>query len=59
MEVDEARLALRAYLAGKKLEPATVRELYLAGYIGVDLEAQGKDLLPTEVTEKGRQLLVG
>ncbi len=59
MEVVEVRLALRALLAGKKMESVTVRELYLAGYIGIDLESKGRELLPKEVTEKGWQLLTG
>ena len=59
MEVVEVRLALRAFLAGKKLELATVRELYLAGYVGIDLESQGRELLPTEITAKGWHLLTG
>ena len=59
MEVVEVRLALRAFLAGKKLELATVRELYLAGYVGIDLESQGRELSPTGITAKGWRLLTG
>jgi hypothetical protein len=56
VDIAQAIWALRAYADGKKLEPATLRELYLAGYIGIDLQSSRKELHPTVITEKGRQL---
>ena len=52
-----AKSALREHAWGKKLNQAAIGELYLAGYIGIDLQSPGKKLLPTVVTEKGKQLL--
>lgn len=57
MEIAEAKWALRSYSDGKKLEPATIRELYLAGYIGIHLGSSEKELHATVITEKGKQLL--
>jgi hypothetical protein len=56
MDIAQAIWALRAYADGKKLNHATVRELYLAGYIEIDLQSSKDSLLPTVITEKGRQL---
>ena len=49
--------ASRAYTDGKTLNQATLRELYLAGYVGIDLESSKKELHPTLITEKGKQLV--
>jgi hypothetical protein len=57
MEIAEARWALRSYSEGKKLEPGAIRDLYLAGYLGIRLEPSEKELHPTVITEKGKQLL--
>jgi len=57
MELSQARWALRAYADGKKLNHFRVRELYLAGYIGIDLHLSRKKLHPTVITEKGKRLL--
>jgi hypothetical protein len=56
MDIAQAIWALREYADGKKLNHATVRELYLAGYIEIDLQLSAKELHPTVITEKGRQL---
>ena len=57
MDVALAKLALRKHSRGKRLNQAAIGELYLAGYIGIDLQSPGKKLLPTVITEKGKQLL--
>jgi len=58
MDIAVAKSALREQARGKKLNQAAIGELYLAGYIAIDLQSLGeKKLLPTVVTEKGKQLL--
>jgi len=57
MDIAVAKSALRKHARGKKLNQAAIGELYLAGYIGIDLQSPGKKLFPTVVTEKGKQLL--
>lgn len=57
MDMALAKSALRAYAHGEKLDQAAIGELYLVGYIGIDLQSPGKKLLPTAITEKGRHLL--
>jgi hypothetical protein len=57
MDLDQARWFLRVFSDGKKLNKLTIRELYLSGYLGIDLRSSEKDPLPTAITEKGRQLL--
>ena len=57
MDIAVAKPALREHARGKKLNQAAIGSLYLAGYIGIDLQSPGKKLLPTVVTEKGKQLL--
>jgi len=52
-----SKTALREHARGKKLNQVAIGELYLAGYLGIDLQSPGKKLLPTVVTEKGKQLL--
>jgi hypothetical protein len=58
MDIALAKSALRAYAHGKKLSQAAIGELYLVGYIGIDLQSPGKKLHPTVVTDKGKQLLL-
>jgi hypothetical protein len=57
MDIAVAKSALREHARGKKLGQAAVGELYLAGYMGIHLPSPRKMLLPTVVTEKGKQLL--
>ena len=57
MDIAVAKSALREHAQGKKLNQAAIGELYVAGYFGIDLQSPGKKLLPTVVTEKGKQLL--
>jgi hypothetical protein len=57
MDIDQAKWFLRVFAGGKKLNTATIRELYLSGYIGIDSHPPGKELRPTVITEKGKQLL--
>jgi len=57
MDLDQARWFLRVFARGSELNTATIRELYLSGYIGIDLHPAGKELRPTVITEKGKQVL--
>jgi hypothetical protein len=57
MEFSEAKWALRKFAAGEKLNPLLISELYLAGYIGIELHSPGKEPLPTGITEKGERAL--
>jgi hypothetical protein len=57
MDIVLAKSALREHMRGKKLGQAAIGELYLAGFIGIDLQSPGKKLLPTVITEKGTRLL--
>jgi len=57
MDIDQAKWFLQVFADGKKLNTATIRELYLSGYIGIKLRSPGKEPLPTVITEKGKQLL--
>ncbi len=58
MDIVLAKSALREHVRGKKLRQAAIGELYLAGYIGIDLQSPGQKLLPTVITEKGKQFLL-
>ena len=57
MDIDQARWFLRVFAKGKKLSKLTVSELYLSGYIGIELRSPGKEPLPTVITEKGKRVL--
>ena len=59
MNEEQAKRFLRIFAEGKKLDKITIRELYLSGYIGIELHSVGKELLPTTITEKGKQVLEG
>jgi len=59
MNEDQAKHFLRIFSDGKKLDKITIRELYLSGYIGIELHSVGKELLPTTITEKGKRVLEG
>lgn len=59
MDDDQAKRFLRIFADGKKLDKITIRELYLSGYIGIELHSVGKELLPTTITEKGKRVLEG
>lgn len=59
MEIDQAKWLLRIFANGKKLDNIAVRELYLSGYIGIQLHSVGKEPLPTTITEKGKRVLEG
>jgi hypothetical protein len=59
MEHSQARWALRKFADGDKLDPPTIRELYLAGYIEIELLSPGQEPHPTLITEKGKRLLEG
>ena len=56
MEIYQAKQFLQSYSDGKKLDTATIRELYLSGYIGIKLLSPGEPL-PTTITEKGKRIL--
>jgi hypothetical protein len=57
MDIDQAKWFLRVFADGKKLNKLAIRELYLSGYLGIDLRSSDKDPLPTAITEKGKHLL--
>jgi hypothetical protein len=57
MDIDRAKWFLGVFSAGKKLNTLTIRELYLSGYIGIELNPLGNELLPTVITEKGKRVL--
>ena len=57
MDINQAKWFLRVFAEGKKLDTLTIRELYLSGYIGIELLSPGKEPLPTVITEKGKRIL--
>ena len=57
MDMNQAKWFLRVFADGKKLDAVTIRELYLSGYIGIELLSPGKEPLPTFITEKGKRVL--
>jgi hypothetical protein len=57
MDIRQAKWFLRLFEGGNKLNTATLRELYLSGYIEIELNSRGKELLPTGITEKGKRVL--
>jgi len=57
MDINQAKWFLRVFVDGKKLDTLTIRELYLSGYIGIELLSPGKEPLPTVITEKGKRVL--
>jgi hypothetical protein len=59
MDVDQARWLLRTFAEGKKLDTIAIRELYLSGYLGIELHSAGKEPIPTTITEKGKRVLEG
>jgi hypothetical protein len=59
MDVDQAKWFLRIFADGKKLDKIAIRELYLSGYIGIELHSVGKEPVPTTITEKGKRVLEG
>jgi len=57
MDTAQAKWFLRVFAHGKKLDKLTIRELYLSGYIGIELHSPGSEPLPTVITEKGKRTL--
>ena len=57
MEIAQVKWFLRAFADGKKLNTLVIRELYLSGYIEIELNSPGKEPLPTLITEKGKRVL--
>ena len=57
MDTSQAKWFLRIFAHGKKLDKLTIRELYLSGYIGIELHSPGNAPLPTVITEKGKRAL--
>jgi hypothetical protein len=57
MDINQAKWFLRVFADGKKLNTVTIRELYLSGYIGIELRSPGKEPLATVITEKGNRVL--
>ena len=59
MDVDQAKWFLRIFANGEKLDTIAIKELYLSGYIGIELHSAGKEPIPTTITEKGKRVLEG
>ena len=57
MDINQAKSFLRVFADGKKLDTVTISDLYLSGYIGIELLSPGKEPLPTVITEKGKRVL--
>lgn len=57
MDINQAKWFLRVFADGKKLNAATITELYLSGYLGIELRSPGKEPLPTAITVKGKRVL--
>ena len=57
MNINQAKWFLRVFANGKKLNTLTIRDLYLSGYLGIELRSAGKEPLPTVITEKGKRVL--
>jgi hypothetical protein len=57
MEIAQVKWFLRAFADGRKLNTVVIRELYLSGYIEIELHSPGKEPLPTHITEKGKRVL--
>ncbi len=57
MDTAQAKWFLRVFANGKKLDKLTIRELYLSGYIAIELNSPGNAPLPTVITEKGKRTL--
>ena len=57
MDADQAKQFLQVHADGKELDTIAVRELYLAGYIGIELHSPQEEPLRTFITEKGKRLL--
>jgi len=57
MEIAQVKRFLRAFADGEKLNTVVIRELYLSGYIQIELHSPGKEPLPTFITEKGKRVL--
>jgi len=59
IEAERAKSFLRTFVDGKKLDSTAIRELYLSGYLGIELPAMGREPVPTTITEKGKLVLEG
>jgi hypothetical protein len=57
VNINQAKWFLRVFANGKKLNTLTIRDLYLSGYLGIELRSPGKEPLPTVITEKGKRVL--
>jgi len=57
MNINQAKWFLRVFANGKKLNTLTIRDLYLSGYLGIELRSPGKEPLPTVITDKGKRVL--
>lgn len=59
MEAERAKWFLQTFAEGKKIDKAAVQELYLSGYLGIELPTFGREPVPTAITEKGKLVLEG
>jgi len=59
MDAEQAKCFLRIFAEGEKLDKIAISELYLSGYLAIELPAVGKEPVPTTITEKGKLVLEG
>jgi hypothetical protein len=59
IETERAKSFLQTFVDGKKLDSTAIRELYLSGYLGIEMPAIGREPVPTAITEKGKLVLEG
>lgn len=57
MDTAQAKWFLQVFANGKKLDKLTIRELYLSGYIAIELHPPVREPLPTVITDKGKRAL--
>jgi hypothetical protein len=57
MDAEQAKCFLRIFAEGEKLDKIAISELYLSGYLAIELPAVGKEPVPTTITEKGKLVL--
>ena len=57
MDTDQAKWFLQVFATGATLNSRTIEDLYLAGYIGIELQSAPNEPVPTVITEKGKRAL--
>ena len=57
MDIDQTKWFLRVFAGGNKLNTVTVSDLYLSGYIGIELLSPGKE--PSDGHNRKREASLG